>query len=299
MAEATTAGAHGAAAGPRAATAVVGFDGSELARAAMQVAMRRVGPAGRVLAVHAIRAAVEFVDAPFEVEMRDEERKRAERLLAELDGEQVATQVTEGPPAMVLVEAAHDHGAREIVVGSRGLGRFRAAFGSVSHNLIAVSDVPVVVVPAAAPGPLTDAPVAVVGYDGSEHAQRAVAYARRRLGDGGRLIAVFAYVAPPEWEGTAYHERSLELHRKHGRELLDRLAAESGEPAETVLVEGPPAEALVSVAHDNNAEEIVVGSRGFGPVRALLGSTSHALLHATDRPVVIVPDPARDERGGG
>jgi nucleotide-binding universal stress UspA family protein len=72
-------------------------------------------------------------------------------------------------------------------------------------------------------------------------------------------------------------------------------SADSRRPLkETALVDGPPAEVLASVAHDSNADEIVVGSRGFGPVRALLGSTSHALLHATDRAVLIVPDSPRE-----
>ena len=35
----------------------------------------------------------------------------------------------------------------EIVVGSRGLGRFRGSFGSVSHALLHEADRPVVVVP--------------------------------------------------------------------------------------------------------------------------------------------------------
>jgi hypothetical protein len=36
-------------------------------------------------------------------------------------------------------------------------------------------------------------------------------------------------------------------------------------------------------------EEIVVGSRGFGRVRGVLGSVSHAVLHEADRPVVVIP----------
>jgi nucleotide-binding universal stress UspA family protein len=226
--------------------------------------------------------AADFIDAPFEVELREEQRKRAEQLLTALEGEQlgahVTTKIIEGQAAPTLVRAAHDHGADEIVVGSRGLARFRAAFGSVSHNLIAVSDVPVVVVPVPDARRGGDEPLVVVGYDGSELADAAVAYARRRIAHGGRLIAVFAYGAPPEWEGTPYHQRSLEAHERRGRDVLERLAARAdGDHAERALVEGPPAQALVRVAQENQADEIVVGSRGFGAVRALLGSTSHAL----------------------
>ena len=46
-----------------------------------------------------------------------------------------------------LVRGAVVRDADEIVVGSRGLGRFRGAFGSVSHALLHEADRPVVIVP--------------------------------------------------------------------------------------------------------------------------------------------------------
>ena len=60
---------------------------------------------------------------------------------------------------------------------------------------------------------------------------------------------------------------------------------------ETELLAGPPAEAIVRVAAARDADEIVVGSRGFGAARAALGSVSHKLLHLADRPVVVIPAP--------
>ena len=38
-----------------------------------------------------------------------------------------------------------------------------------------------------------------------------------------------------------------------------------------------------------DADEIVVGARGRGRIRALLGSVSHELLHIADRPVLVIP----------
>jgi len=43
------------------------------------------------------------------------------------------------------------------------------------------------------------------------------------------------------------------------------------------------------VAEVRDADEIAIGSRGFGPVRAVLGSVSHELLHLADRPVTVIP----------
>jgi nucleotide-binding universal stress UspA family protein len=56
------------------------------------------------------------------------------------------------------------------------------------------------------------------------------------------------------------------------------------------VVSEAPAEALVALAQQHDARLIVVGTRGEGPLRAvLLGSTPHKLLHIADRPVVVVP----------
>lgn len=62
-----------------------------------------------------------------------------------------------------------------------------------------------------------------------------------------------------------------------------------GAPLETSLIEGPPARAIVAAAEARDADEIVIGSRGLGAVRGVLGSVSHALLHESDRVVVVIP----------
>ncbi len=55
------------------------------------------------------------------------------------------------------------------------------------------------------------------------------------------------------------------------------------------LVDGSPAEAIVLVAQERNATEIVLGSRGFGGLRSALGSVSQGVLQLADRPVVVLP----------
>ncbi|HEU0025365.1 MAG TPA: universal stress protein, partial [Thermoleophilaceae bacterium] len=135
-----------------------------------------------------------------------------------------------------------------------------------------------------------DARVIVVGYDGSPTARRALSLAADRTGPGGQLVVVHAFSAPPEWEGRPYYQRNLDAHQAHGREVLAEVEREDlGVPVETDLVEGSPARALIQVAEARDADEIVVGSRGFGRFRAALGSTSHQLLHETRWPVLVVP----------
>ena len=69
--------------------------------------------------------------------------------------------------------------------------------------------------------------------------------------------------------------------------MHDELLA--GPEYEPELIGGPPAEAIAAVARARHADEIVVGARGIGRLRALLGSVSHELLHIADRPVVVIP----------
>lgn len=52
---------------------------------------------------------------------------------------------------------------------------------------------------------------------------------------------------------------------------------------------GYPPDEIVQYAHDVDAELVVVGNRGYGPVRsAILGSTSHRVAQICDRDVLIV-----------
>jgi nucleotide-binding universal stress UspA family protein len=71
--------------------------------------------------------------------------------VAEAEGAGVRTVVEVLPqkPAQALIDAAHRHDGRVIVVGTRGESPLRGAvLGSVSHKLLHLSDRPVLCVPA-------------------------------------------------------------------------------------------------------------------------------------------------------
>lgn len=118
-----------------------------------------------------------------------------------------------------------------------------------------------------------------------------MSYAAQRSCEDGRVVAVHAFQPLPDWLGAPNYQQALDAYQAHGRELLESLEAEHERDFEldTSLLEGPPARAIVAAADARDADEIVVGSRGFGPVRGILGSVSHAVLHETDRVVVVIP----------
>jgi len=69
--------------------------------------------------------------------------------LLEAAGQAVVQDVATGDPAQMLVEVAERHGCDAIILSARGTGSLRAAvMGSVSHELLHSSPVPVTVVKA-------------------------------------------------------------------------------------------------------------------------------------------------------
>lgn len=134
---------------------VVGYDGSEPARAAVTYAADRVGPDGRLTIVHATGPLASWLGAPEEMLVTEDRAERGRALLDELmleagnalidtDYELV---MVPGPAAEALVHTAQRHDADEIVLGSRGMGRLGSVLGSVAQHVLHTADRPVVVIP--------------------------------------------------------------------------------------------------------------------------------------------------------
>lgn len=275
-------------------TVVLGFDGSDRARAALELATRRAGPAGRIVAVFAAAMNPEAaLGLPPGAPVMTPPTELGEQILGRIPEGDVPVRrvVRAGHPAHVLADVARELEADEIVVGSHGAGRLRALLGSTSHGLVHTADRPVVVLNERAAergaGPGDPAHLIVVGYDGSDHARAALDYARRHLAPGGEIHAVHAYHAPAEWKGSRAFNAALEERLARGEQIIGEIQDLPQVRGE--LVAGAPAETLARIAAVREADEIVVGSRGHGTLRAALGSVSHAILHDADRPVVIVP----------
>ncbi|MGW6331095.1 universal stress protein [Nocardia rhamnosiphila] len=216
--------------------------------------------------------------------------------------EEVARTATPDPGLAITTEALDElivpalversRSARMLVVGSRGLGAFqRGLIGSVSTAVTRHARCPVAVIHADAPLDVAAAtrPV-LVGVDGSGNSVPAVALAfeeaaRRKVG----LVAVHA------WSDTSGYEIPLR-HWDDARDSARALLAENlagyveqypDVPVERVVTADRPVRSLLDASAD--AQLVVVGSHGRGGFTSmLLGSTSNALLHAVDIPIVIV-----------
>src|SRR5689334_5622095 len=133
----------------------------------------------------------------------------------------------------------------------------------------------------------------LVCYDGSDDAKYAIEIASTLFPGGHALVAsVWQRLAGLDsiaWAGEpAGMVNTDELDRaaaKYGRELAEhgaRIAHEAGLDAEPLPVEarGPIWKAIVDAGATHDVSAIVIGSRGFTGLRALLlGSVSSAVIH--------------------
>jgi len=145
---------------------------------------------------------------------------------------------------------------------------------------------------------MTSKPI-IIGYDGSESARHAIAFGGE-LFTGRDAIVVTAFEDwPPVAAGDRTPSPSIDAAR---RAKVEQLAAEGADlaisagfkaVAQVEFASHKPWRTLVEAADEHDAALILVGSHGFGGVRALaLGSVSHALVHHAHQPVLAVPAPA-------
>ncbi len=135
----------------------------------------------------------------------------------------------------------------------------------------------------------------VCGVDESAEVSGALPVARslsKRLDCRLLLVSVAHVPLVPGVSGVPYGHDALRADAVHDAErLLRRVRSEHGLGlAETRVVVGDPVQALCSVAKDEGADLLVVGTRGHGPFRAaMVGSVSRGVVLRAPCPVVVVP----------
>ena len=130
--------------------------------------------------------------------------------------------------------------------------------------------------------------------DGSEAADHALSYAKELVASAkGTLFVVHAEEHFYGGRSGGYPVLADEDDLKAKiRSQVDELRA-GGFDVSLEIVLGHPgqsAHAIVEFAREHDADVIVVGTRGLGPVHGLLvGSVTHRLLHTAPCPVFAVP----------
>ena len=146
---------------------------------------------------------------------------------------------------------------------------------------------------------MSSAPI-VTGTDGSESAERAVERAAElaeALGAPVHVVSSYSGAQRGVWMAAAggmaigelASDDEARLHAQHALARVHSRVCARGISCSTHLASGDPAQALLTIAEDEGAQMIVVGSRGMSGARRVLGSVPNSVSHHARCCVVIVP----------
>lgn len=181
--------------------------------------------------------------------------------------------------------------ARMIVVGSRGMGAIRRGLlGSVSSAIAHHAHCPVAVIHAtAAADPISAEKPVLVGVDGTENSVPALELAFQEASL--RKVGLTALHAWTDANGPSRPLAGWELLREQeeadfAEEMAGYAERYPDVAVRRILVMDRPVRSLLD--ESEHAQLLVVGSHGRGGFTGmLLGSTSTALLHSVDCPIIV------------
>lgn len=219
-----------------------------------------------------IEAAAEAVGAEAEAFPSDSAARGLHELAEEIEAD------------LILVGPAHHGRVGQAIAGSTGVALLHGAPCAVGIAPLGYRD-------------RTSAGIGaiVVGYDGSPESSHALTAACELATSLGAKLKLVAVAEPPvigTGKGGSAGWRELkeaveEIMRDHLTEARRTIPAEID--VDATLVGGDPAESLVKVA-DAPGTILLVGSRGYGPLRrVLLGSVSTPLVRSAPCPVIVTP----------
>jgi len=290
---------------------MLAFDGSAGAEAARDLVAHLPWPRGTAITViAALERRADLFGAPDFAIAPQNADEAEEMLLADLQemlhsataplrmpDRMIDTRVVRGRPASALLDEARAMQPDLIVIGNRGHGPFATILlGSVSTEVVDHAPCPVLVARHPAAHRI------VVGADGSESAQHAIDVISRwpvfrgmparvvgvcRASPNWTSITAAVYPAWVEGETTTADERRCQLTEIATR--AEGQLANAGLQPSMEIREGDPAEQLILAARADQADLIVVGSRGLSTIpRLVLGSVARKVLLHADASVLVV-----------
>jgi nucleotide-binding universal stress UspA family protein len=199
-------------------------------------------------------------------------------------------------PAHGLHDLAEAERVDLVVVGSSHVGvAGRVLPGSTGERLLHGAPCPVAIVPDGYRTCAHELHRVGVAYDGSPEARaalRAATEVARATGAALRVIRVLdtlAHAVPALSGGASFVLLSEDKEMELRAELDDVVSGlPDGLSAEAVFVTGDPAHKLV--VQSGNLDLLITGSRGYGPLRAVMvGGVTGRVMHDAACPVVVIP----------
>jgi len=133
----------------------------------------------------------------------------------------------------------------------------------------------------------------VVAIDGSNQSIKSLTCAIGLAEScGAELIIVHAYVHTSDLRSKDEYVKLVAQRKRAGQKIMDDVRAQFKNARMVVeenLLEGPAAEAILTVAQTRGADLIIMGTRGMGSLEGLfLGSVSTKVTHEAPCTVMVV-----------
>jgi nucleotide-binding universal stress UspA family protein len=294
---------------------LVPYDGSDPARAALELALAAMRPGTTLTLLTVIDESPIIAQSATTVMAYDPMplfealETQAKALLADASARCARSNVTartetiHEQPVPGIVATARALGSDLIVMGTHARrGVARAFVGSTTEGVLRACDVPVLTTLAGESAAANAFRRALVAIDDSEPSDAALALARR-LHDslGTQLIAANVADTTRLYDNAATYGFSaapldVEIERESAS-VVARALDHAGLPIADVsvaLLEGHPADVLVVEARNRAATLVVVGSHGRrGLRRFVLGSVAERIVRTSGVPVLVVRAHAR------
>ncbi len=284
---------------------LVAVDGSNESLYAAR-AIEHLSHANQVTVLHALNVPrvayplggeptiMEDLSRTIEQSMREDGERLLERVSSLLltDTGPLTKRIEKGSPAEVILSVAEKDKADLIVLGSRGLGPVKELLlGSVSHRVVTHALCPTLVVNR----PVRSLRHVLLAVQGPEDAAAMTAFlARRPFRNPVELTVLTAlpFDRPLFPAGFTKVDEAIERFVAGARSFVEKVVSDLGSlqisARERILV-GAPAVAILEEATAAKPDLILMGSHGRrGITRFVLGSVSHAVLHRSPCPVLIV-----------
>lgn len=273
-------------------------DGSEHSHTAAHVLTHVADP--QVILLHVIEHQVphvfwspkieKMVSNSLEQHLKDDANRFLNDLAEQLTAQAVASKRLEkGKPLERIVEVAREAAVDLILLGSRGLGAVHElVLGSVSHGVAVHAPCPTLI----AGKPMLQLKRLLVAVEGAEDVESAATWLGRapfREAPEVVALAVVPYEPPASPARSVVPYSALEEMLARARATVDQLIRRLqtlGLTARAEVDSGAPATRILDHAAKCQADLIVMGSRRRGLAR--LGSVSHAVLHRTEQPVLVL-----------
>jgi nucleotide-binding universal stress UspA family protein len=295
---------HGSDPGKNPMRILLATDGKPAAAGAVRLATSLVGDLGATAEVLRVLQPVPIYGpgtlSPIPLEFEDLEASRRKAALTETRASVAEAggnsswpiRLVAGPPAPTIVRAANEIQASLILLGSGEHDRLQRWFGrETALRVMQISHIPVLAVP---PAGGTRPATVVAAVDFSDFSRDALRMAVTLSRPGARIEAVHVipegpldapYLAEADWR--------RQLHERARAELEAWLDEEKGVQRENVslhVLDGDPAQAVLTVAARTGAELICAGSHGLGFFgRVIFGSVSAALLRGSECALLVTP----------